>query len=59
MNNMTRYHASLTSAAATLIPEQINRNIFAAKMSAYQGAVTLDERDIISNTEKFLVYIKP
>jgi hypothetical protein len=52
MGSMTRYYASLTSAAANLIPEQANRDIFATKMSAYQGAVTLDERDIIGNTEK-------
>jgi hypothetical protein len=52
MNGMNNYYGSITIRAVGLLPEQANRDIFVAKMSTYQEAVTLDERNIINDGTK-------
>jgi hypothetical protein len=52
LNNMSSHYDSITKEIAKLFENSRDRQILTAKMSTYQEAVSLDERNIIDPAEK-------
>jgi hypothetical protein len=51
-SNMKSSYDEITGEIAKLLPGQTNKDLLVAKTSAYRGAVELDERNVIGNTDR-------